>query len=247
MSENNNPQRNIAAGAREGVLAKIRAGEVHMTPRSHFVVRVVLLVVVAGATLVTSVVLMSFMLFSLRVSGQLLLLGFGWQGIQSFLSLFPWPLLLIEAGLLWALERLLRHFRFGYRSPLMYLLLATAATMLLGGYLLNFTPLHRQLLHRAEHQDLPLIGDFYQPIRRPTPDRGIFKGTVVSVSGSTFVIRNDYYGAEGSTTQEVEATPDTDLASFLEPGDKVFVAGMTDGRAIHAYGITKVTDDLEAQ
>ena len=247
MSENNNPQKNIADGAKEGVLAKIRAGELHMTPRSHFVVRVILLAVVAAATLITSVVLMSFMLFSLRVSGQLLLLGFGWQGVRAFLFMFPWPLLLIEAGLLWALERLLRHFKFGYRSPLIYLLLATAAITLVGGYLINFTPLHRQLMHQAEHRDLPVIGGFYQPLRMPTPDRGIFKGTVVSVTGSTFVIRNDYYGEEGSTTQEVVATPDTDLGSFLEPGDKVFVAGMADGHTIHAYGITKVTDDLEVQ
>src|SRR5258708_5168630 len=121
---------------KERVLASIATKDVKVYSRAHFAGRMILLVVVAALVLVVSIFLFNYVFFSLRISGRGSLLNFGARGIFPFLLFFPWTLLLIDATLLIALEWLLKKFRFGYRSPTIYLLLAlVAATMSAGSFI----------------------------------------------------------------------------------------------------------------
>ena len=128
------------------VFDKIESGEIKMRSKMYFVLKVALLVIVALLVLVTSALLVSFMIFSLRVSGRLFLLGFGDRGLLAFFVTFPWFILLADILFVVLFERLLNHFKFAYRTPLLYTLGASALVIILAGFGLDRISLHETLL-----------------------------------------------------------------------------------------------------
>ena len=60
-----------------------------MRPKAFFTLKVIALAVVSVLTLVTTVLLFSFVLFSVRASGEMLLLGFGWRDVADGLQDSP--------------------------------------------------------------------------------------------------------------------------------------------------------------
>jgi hypothetical protein len=130
--ETNHPQ---PKSMRERILEKIDTRELSMRPKIYFTLKVAALVLITLAVLVISIFIFNFILFSSRINGHESLLGFGPRGILTFLEFFPWWLLGIDIALIILLEWLLRQFRFGYKSPVLYLLLTllvvTASTAFL--------------------------------------------------------------------------------------------------------------------
>lgn len=239
MNNNNESQQNIV---RKNVLEKIRTGDVHMKSGARFVVQVAVLIVVAGLVLITSSVLASYIFFSLRVSGHQFLLGFGFAGVVLFLALFPWILSLVDIVLLFLFDWLLKRFKFGYRTPIVFLLLLTAVATIIVGFVINLTPLHSSLLIRAEDGDLPIIGNFYENLRHPANDRGVFRGAIISINGNSFVIKHDDFDIDIDDGTRVVVAPDGfDVVSMLRVGDRVFVAGTFVNNELHAYGVRKIT------
>src|SRR5580698_7616507 len=94
------------------LLEKIKANQVHMKSKSYFMVKAILFMVLLVLTLIMSALVLSYIIFSLSVSGHLFLLGYGAQGIGAFLTLFPWLLLIIDLLFIFLLDRFLRYFRF---------------------------------------------------------------------------------------------------------------------------------------
>jgi len=235
---NDTPQQH---GIKENVLEKIQKGDVHMRPKVYFVLKVVILVAVALCTLAVSAFLFSFIVFSIYASGKPFLLGFGSRGVFAFLALFPWLMLVVDVALLLLFEWLLHRFQFGYHRPFIYLFLVAASVVVASGLVMNAVSVHRSIYLQNEHAGVPVIGPFYEHLRRPSPGREIFLGQVLFIEGNIFTVRADDHDKDSDDgVRRVEAPAGMDVAGYLKAGDEVFVAGDDEGGRIRAYGVTKV-------
>jgi len=223
------------------VLEKIQSGKINMKPRFYFVLKVVSLAVVSLLTLLTSSLLISFIIFSLIGSGKLFLFGFGARGILMFFVLFPWPLLIVEIVFIILLEWLIKKFKFGYQSSLSRLVFVLLLISIAISVIIDFTPLHSNLQHRAEQRGLPFVGDYYRGIRRPLPGQEIFRGVVSDVSTSSFVL-DQKTDDDNMPNQKyvIILPPSTPQVAIPTVGDTVFVAGqLMPGNTVKAYGFQK--------
>lgn len=227
-------------GAKETVLAKIQRREVSMRPKFYFTAETILAGFVALLILLVSVGLLNFIFFGLRLNGHESLLNFGPQGIALFFFIFPWPLLALDVLLVLFLETLLRRFKFGYRAPVLYLLLGLLAVSISAGLALDRgTSLNDLLFTRAEHGELPSpFAEFYEGVPAAAPhEEGIFRGTITDVGTSTFMLRHDDFDRDTDETIYTVVMPDGFPTSTLSAGERVYVAGQARGSTITPYGI----------
>lgn len=223
----------------KNVLEKIRTGEVSMHSRSYFTFREIL--IDGGVVLVSvlSLFVLSFLFFSIQQSDQQYLLTFGGKGTLAFLELFPWLALLLSIALLISLEALLRHFTFGYRLPALRLFLFAILVGIAGSVVVGLTPLHAYLLGAAEQERLPgVISSLYNQALNSEASRGIYRGTVISLSDSQFVI----VYADGVTSWIIVPPDGFDMRT-LSLGDRLYIAGQPEDDLVYAYGIRRLTDD----
>jgi hypothetical protein len=226
------------------ILEKIGHGEVRKRSRVYFIAQIVVAVMLFVIALALSVFVLSFAIFSMHESGEQFLLGFGWQGIMTFISLFPWAFLIIDVLLFILIEWLSRRFKFGYRISVLRALFGILVLAIVGGVIINFTPLHATLLQMANHNELPVIGEWYEGIYASHAGQGVFRGTVSSIQGNEFIIFHDdkdHDADDGMWT--VVAPAGFDMTS-LSGGERVYVAGGTTSGVIQAYGIGQLSGDM---
>jgi hypothetical protein len=243
MADSEQQKNNTATSPdlKKKIVDKIKSGEVTMRPKAYFVLKIFGLLALSILILITSALLFSFVLFTLRVSGRLFLLGLGWKGLSVFFGLFPWKTLIIEFGLLFILERLLRKFTFGYRHTTVYLVSVTMLLIIAAGFLLDATPIHPILFKAArEHRLPPPVNRFYEEARELPPHRDLFRATVILVSTSTVTIVPESPNEDlPNVTSTVALPPPRYGASpvSFKPGDQVLVAGTVDDDVLRIYGI----------
>jgi hypothetical protein len=240
MEENNDKKIDL----KDRILRDIQAGKVSMRPKLYFSLKIAALVMVAFAVVCISIFILNFILFSLRIGSQAMLLGFGPRGFLLFLSFFPWGLLLIDLVLLIVLESLLRRFQFGYRTPTLYLLLGLLALTFSVGFALDKgTGFNDEMLTRARDRHLPPpVGGFYQGAVPPS-SKGLCRRCVITdINGSEIFVTDS---RTGSTTIRVILPPNDPRAttSELKIGDRVFIAGDEDDGVIRAFGLRKMEFD----
>jgi hypothetical protein len=226
------------------ILEKIGHGEVRKRSRIYFVVQIVVVALLFSSAFVLSVFVLSFAIFSVRESGEQFLLGFGRQGVATFIVLFPWAPLIIDILLFILIEWLSRWFKFGYRIPVLRALLGIFIFAIMGGIIVDLTPLHESLLQMANHNELPVIGEWYEGIYASHASQGVFRGTVSSVQGNEFVIfhdDNDHDADDGTWAVVVPAGFDM---TSLSVGERVYVAGIAGTGTIQAYGIEQLSGDM---
>lgn len=208
-----------------------------MRPRLYFVARMALLIAVAALAFLVSVFALSFALFSVYQSGEQFLLGFGAQGVATFLALFPWWTSLLAIFLLLILEALLRNFKFAYQLPLLRFFLWALGVAILGSVLVGSTPLHAFLLERADQDGLPLLGSLYENVHANHWDHGVYRGYVSSTTAETFTIaHNDTDLDSDDGTWIITPPPGFDM-SAVSVGEKAYVAGRYENGTVQAYGI----------
>jgi hypothetical protein len=220
------------------VLQKIQAGEIAKRSRLYFALQVGLIALLALVTFVLALFVLSFIIFSLHESREQLLLGFGQQGVVTFFALFPWLSLVLVLILLALLEWLLRNFRSGYRIPMLRIFLVLAAIAVAGSALVDFTPLHPDLLGLADHDSLPILGPAYEDMHDSHEIQGVYRGDITAIASTTFTCAhndNDHDTDDG--TWVVQPPPNFNMQS-LYLGERVYVAGhpQPDG-VIQAYGM----------
>ncbi len=156
---------------KDDVLRKIRSHEVAMRPRMYFTLRVIALVVLTLMVFLLTLFLCNFILFIVRVNHHDALLGMGPRGFFAFVNIFPWGLFLLDIALLLVLERLLRQFSFGYRTPVLLSLLVAVILIVAAALAIDReSGLNDELLRRADHHGLPSpFGEFYENAHRPVP------------------------------------------------------------------------------
>ncbi len=221
------------------VINKIKNKEVVMRSRAYFVWQVVVIAFLAGLIFLLLTYAISFILFSVHESGEQFLLGFGFQGVYTFLTLFPWWafLAILLLGIL--TEYLLRRFRFGYRTSLLRVFGGLFVMAIILGTIIDFTPLHNFLLDKANRGELPLFGSAYESIRTPHRDEGVFRGVVDSISAraDSFVISHDDFDNDADDGIFMVIAPSGFDVTLLSSGDRVYVAGTSSNDVIYAYGV----------
>lgn len=147
---------------KDDILKAIESGKVTMRPKWHFALTAALLF--AGSVLVALVLiyLVSFLFF----------IGQGVGENASILLSLPWLVIAMAIVCLIILEVLVRKFAFAYRKPLLYTIFGILALVILTGFVLANTPLHKNLSNRAYEDHLPFGGEFYKHYdHRPHPPR----------------------------------------------------------------------------
>ncbi len=237
MEHNHTEKKNM----RDRILEKIESRELSMRPKIYFTLKIAALVVVALATLIISIFIFNFILFSIRINSHDSLLSFGPRGITTFIFFFPWWLLLFDIALVALLEWLVRSFRFGYRVPILYLLLGILALTTLTALALDRgTDLNDRLLVRADHHELFFADEFYEGARRPMPGSGVCICTITGIEGSTLTVADSRSGTTTSLTVLLPANDPRATTSELLVGDTVFIAGDVDDGVIRAFGVRKL-------
>ncbi len=210
----------------QNVLEKIQNNELSVTPKAYFTIKlvgVILLLLLIG---IIGVFLSSFIFFSMEVGDHTSLMGFGPTGFQVFLKLFPWYLFIIEICLICLLEYFLRSFKFGYKIPILYLLLGLIVVMCIGGALINLTSIHPRLLKNSNQNRLPSpIDRLYKNAQKPLPlGSGILRGVVSEVRGDEVVVEiDDTKGAIYSSSTIIFSKEA--INKKFKIGDSVFIRG----------------------
>jgi hypothetical protein len=215
----NNTEQHI----QDTVLQKIREGAIRARPKSYFAMRLTATIFVAVCALIISIFVMSFVLFSLGESGEQFLLGFGYSGILTFLSLFPWMLVGIDIGVVIILEWLVKGFRFGYRISFLMIFIYLFAVSAILAVVVTFTPVHQALLEKADEGSLPVIGELYEHIRDPHTDKGVFRGTVTSVHGDQITLDHDDRDQDGDDGLRTIVLPPNSPSLYI--GEHIYVFG----------------------
>ena len=231
IMENYEEQKNM----QNEVLEKIQCGELCMKPKSYFMWKVIALVAVTSAVLVVSIFLFSFIAFSVRASGQNSLLSFGVKGWQIFFLLFPWKFLLLDILLIGIFEWLLRQFRFGYKKPIAYVLIATVFITFVSGFFVDReTHFHDDFLEKSRRDELPVLGGFYRHGYAPAHRSDVCRCLVVAIDeGWLTVVDTDI---DDEKTFRVFLPPQFE-GQDIDVGDTVFVAGSMNEGNIEAFGL----------
>jgi hypothetical protein len=229
---------------KNAVLANIRAGQTKTRPRLYFAVRIALVIFVAFLSLLVSALLFSFLFFRVMVEGEAPLVYFGSEGFFLFLRFIPWPLIITDIILLFVLHRLVRTFRFGYRSPASFMLVGLLVAALGFGFLLfRATGINDSLADHAGRGEFPEpVGSWFRPHHHaPPPPGGLVRGTVIASSPDSFTLENTEFGT--TTIFTIVRLPDAPPFPTLIAGDQVFVAGRPEGTStIRAFGVRRFDD-----
>jgi hypothetical protein len=210
QSENNNV-----------ILRKILSEEVSMRPKAIYRIRFACVVALIVLITIVSVFLFSFISFLIRTSEQGQLLHFGFSGIVWFILLFPWFLLFVDIALIAFLEYLLRHFRFGYRRSVVYLLLGLVIAIGGIGFIVDRgTAIHTSLLRSADADSLPGLGGLYERAHLPLPHTsGVCRCVITDISPLT--ARDDV----GEEEFPVILSKDSKIPFLLYSGAHVVMLG----------------------
>jgi hypothetical protein len=223
--------------AKDRILERIRQGERPMRSKAYFVARIIALALVALAVLAISIFLANFILFGIRINSHDALLGFGPRGLLLFVRMFPWPLLIIDIGLIILLEWLLRKFRFGYKSPVLYLFIGIIALSASAGFLIDReTDVNDRLLNRADRHELPGFDDVFEGARHaPPPGTAACHCTITAINGN--ILQATGFEQGTTTLRTLIVRPEDPVLSTLNVGDTIFAIGDEDGATIHVFGI----------
>ncbi len=222
------------------VLEKIKSGRIKMQPRFYFILKTVL--VVAGVFIVGLLIvfLISFIKFHLRTSGIWYLPGFGPRGWETSLRLLPWLPILGGIILILILEILAKRFSFVWRRPLFYSLLAIILIAIIGGFIVERTSLHANLLLQARQQELPFAGPVYREFGMPR-FQNVHRGIVEEVIENGFKIRTfDDQLLTVFLSQETQFP----FGKEIEKGDTVVVMGARDDDTVQAFGVREISDQF---
>lgn len=220
-------------------MQRIADGKARMRPAWHFGLLTILWTLGILIVLFTTILLVSFIIFTMRQTGAMSAPAFGLRGLSPLLSAIPW-LLVVFSGLgVLVLELLSRHFAFAYRKPLLRTLALIVGLAVIGGVLFARTPMHQRLFDRAARGGLPIAGPMYQRYGFGA-DGAIHPGIITSLSGGVMTL-----SSRRGASITVRITDATDVADdVLAVGRPVIVLGERDGASINALGIIAAPEDM---
>lgn len=222
----------------KNVMDAIHSGRVHMRPRWKFVLSGVLAALGVVILLCTLLYITSFTFFMLRQTGAYFVPIFGWPGLFAFFAALPFILIVLLVLFLVVLEVLVRRYRVGYRTPLLVSVFAILIIVFVGGYAIERTHIHSDLLMQARGPGglPPPIGMIYRAGAQHVPN--IYRGTIISMIPGGFLLADE--NGAGTTTILIDPSTRLPLGAGFEPGQEVVVFGDNASGTVHAEGIRSV-------
>ena len=234
---NNNSQKSLITGK---VLEKIKSGRIKMRPKAHFVLKTVLAALGFILIILFVLYLISFIVFTLRMSGIWFAPGFGFYGVKIFLFSLPWLLILIAIILIIVLEILVKYFSFAYRRPILYSVLGIITLALLGSFVISQTKIHPYLFQKAQERNLPVAGKFYRDFGAGK-FRNAHRGVVSEITDNGFLVETRH-----NEILKIIITSETrfPFGKDIKESDSVMILGERDNGAVRAFGVRKINDIL---
>jgi len=238
-------KKHMHTSLKEKVLAEIKTGSVSMRSRNMILLRIALILQIAGAAFVLSSFLVSFTLYSILESGEIFLLGFGWRGITTFLNLFPWTLLIFTSASVIILLYLVQGFKRVYSIPLLYSFAGLLGASFITGLLLTSTPLHSEIAEYAQRMHIPVIDSWYAEVAAPQEEEGEFRGIVTAIEGKAFTLSHNDHDADADDGVRTVVLQQDVLGMGIRLGDFVYVAGEQEENIIYAYGVHVLSSGMK--
>lgn len=222
----------------ERIMNAVQSGIIKMRPKWHFILQAVLAVTGLVVLALLALYLASFIIFALQRSGVWFIPAFGLRGIFVFLFSLPWLLILLVGFFLIVLEILVRRYSFAYRWPLLYSALAVVLIVLIGGFAVAKTPVHRRLVEYDKANGRFCCAGMYRNMDRHQFDE-IHVGKITEFSDRGFNIQN-----RNRDSLAVLVTPRTRLPYGFDygVGDVVVIFGLRRGDSIDAFGIRRIDE-----
>ena len=224
---------------KNNLIHKIKAGDIDMKPKWHFMLRSVLIVSSVGLMFLMAVYLLSFILFFLAQSGVGFSLLYGFRGLSIFVISSPWLLLLTAGVFVVALSLLVRQFSWSYSRPGVYTVLMVVVLMLISSLVFDTVQIHERTKRAMQDRPLPVLSSLYQSIDARRDN--VTLGVVVSVTEHGLQLET-LAGGEVA----VQLLDTTRLRPGLQftVGDSVFVYGPEQNGVIQAIGIRPAKRDM---
>ncbi len=146
---------------KDQILEKIKSEELKMKPKMHFVFKSALYIISLILGTIFLIYLLSFLLYFFNAQSLEHTRDFGFYGLKIFLVSLPWIIIILSLILFIILEILVRHFKFGYKKPIIYSLSAIIIFMSLTSLVIAKTSLHNNLNNASLKQKLPVMQNLY--------------------------------------------------------------------------------------
>ncbi len=214
-----------------------------MKPRWHFILEGTLYLCGIILLAISTLYLVSFIVFFMRQSGLGLVFVSSNRGILTFLIHSPWILILTTGLFIGTLYILVRRYSFSYHKPFLYSLIGISIFSITGSMLIQQTTMHMRMQQFSEQRNLPVFTPLYKKIEDRRPNN-ITAGVIQSLNESGFIITS-----EQGETITVLLTPQT----RQKPGttytinDAVFIAGDRTGDIINADGVRRMDNFNETR
>lgn len=221
------------------VLNKIKNKEISVHSKTFFRLQWLAFGMLVVSICLVSVLLCSFILFTIDITGQPYLIDFGTQGLKLVFFIFPWMLFMIDVVLIFLLVSLTRHTSFGYKIPGIYILLGTFCIIGISGYVVETkTAFHRNMFIQAHKSHVPFVGPMYKKVRPPLPPGyEIYRGMVTD-RGAGFVLVTldtpDDNIASGTRRVYVRFASSSPQHAPVLVGQTVLISGkIVEGQIVH--------------
>jgi hypothetical protein len=220
---------------KEGVLKAIEDGRVKMRPKWQFIAKAALAILGVVLVALTTLYLVSFIVFVLRQTGVLFVPGFGFRGFGIFFLSLPWLLIALAALFMLLLEIIIKRYSFAYGRPFLYSALAVVFLGIIGGIIIGETPLHERFFDEAESGHLPFARPMYEYFGQEP--QNITVGAITKITGNGYQIQS----GDGDDLFSVIVSPQTQTPppNTLKVGDIILILGPRQGKTILAQGIQK--------
>lgn len=225
----------------QNVLEQISSGHIKQTSRAYFMFRVGLFAVAMVVLALLVIYICSLVFFGLRSSGAWFAPGFGLSATRSALLIVPWVLIGCVVAAVVVLEILVKRFGFAYRRPAIYSVAGIVLLVVIAGYALALTPLHRSLYRQAHTGPRPPFwGGLYKGFDAGL-GHALHAGFVNDLAEHSFLLN----AREGADFQ-VRIVPTTQLPRerAVREGDFVLVFGPVVRDVIQAEGVRFAPDEM---
>lgn len=220
------------------LLNKIKKGELKKRSRFYFVFKGFTYGLGLILVIIFSVMIGSFIIFSLRATGALFLPRFGFLGLKIFLFSFPWFLGLIVLILVLLIGWLVKKSPIVYRKPLLYSILAILILVLFSSFMFEKTRFHTALFKKAQDYKLPVIGSAYRGCCLKQI-KNTYIGEVTELAENGF-----YFKTRRGQEFDVIFSKNTHFpfGRDIKVGDLLIVMGERQNSKILASGVRKIED-----
>lgn len=218
---------------KNNIIEKIRAGQVAMKPRWHFMLETAMWVAALLVVAMIAVYLLSFVFFVLYQSGVWVAPIFGWSGLLFFVVSSPWLLITLVAFFLLLLYLLVTHFSFSYQKPLVYSLLGTVLFVIGVSSFIQYLMIHELMQEFSQRHQLPGFAPLYKGAMEGRPE-GMLVGTIIEMTQTGFVLKTDKDEMVDIVVSKKTRQP---INIQYEVGSQVTVFGKKQDDMLEAFGV----------